>query len=56
MYTRLTRSRIRMKLGSPTYLEIRMIINNYFDMYKRLTHSRIRGELASPAYLGLGII
>ena len=56
MYTRLTRSRIRVDLVSPRLLGVRNYSNNYLAMYTRLTRSRIRVDLVSPAYLGLGIM
>ena len=55
MYTRLTRSRIRVDLAS-ALLGVRTYLNSYCSKYKDLTRSRIRVELASPAYLGIGII
>ena len=56
MYRRLAGTRIRVELASPTYLGVRIYLNNYFAMYIRLTRSRIRVELACSASLGLGFI
>ena len=56
MYKRLTRSRIRVVLTSPTYLGVRNYLNNEFAIYTRLTCSHIHADLASPNYFWLRII
>ena len=54
MYGSLSRSRLRVELGTLLLLRVKNYLNNYFDiMYSPLTRFLIRLELASPAYLVL---
>ena len=55
MYTRLTRSRTRAELASPTYVGLE-IIKIIILQCIYVSRSRIHVELASATYLGLGII
>ena len=56
MYTRLTRSGLRVELASPAYLGVTNYLNNYFAMNARVTRSRLHVDLAFPAYLVIVII
>ena len=49
MYTRLTRSRIRV---DPGLFGVRNYLNNYFAMYTRPTRARISAVLAPPPTWG----
>ena len=58
MYTRLTRSSVRVELAPPPppLLEVKNYSNNNFALYTSSRHSSECAELVSPAYMGLGII